>query len=200
MKIFAATLALALATTSASAQEHAHTPGMTHSPAQHGASAPAGGMAAHVAAGEGKLTEAGQATFAAIQEAVAILEADPKTDWSKVNIEVLRRHLVDMENVMTMANIETVPVPNGARFVVTGTGSVIPSIQKMIAGHAMTMDGSDDWKYTPTKTANGGTLEVTSTRPADAVKIQALGFAGLMARGNHHQPHHYGMAVGTMVH
>lgn len=153
MKILAATLALLLAGTTASAQDHNHSAGMTHSPAQHAApgAAKAAGMAAHVAAGEGKLTETGQATFAAIQEAVAILEADPKTDRSKVNIETLRRHLVDMENVMTMANIETVPVPNGARFVVTGTGSVIPSIQKMIAGHAMTMDGSDDWKYTPAR-------------------------------------------------
>src|SRR5438046_3161300 len=40
--------------------------------------------------------EPGQSAFAAIQEIVALLEADPGTDWTKVDIEALRRHLVDM--------------------------------------------------------------------------------------------------------
>ena len=44
-------------------------------------------------------TQPGQSAFAAIQEIVDILEADPKTDWSKVNIDALREHLVDMSNV-----------------------------------------------------------------------------------------------------
>src|SRR5665213_2414926 len=44
-------------------------------------------------------TQPGQSAFAAIQEIVAILEADPKTDWSRVNIEALRQHLIDMDNV-----------------------------------------------------------------------------------------------------
>ena len=44
-------------------------------------------------------TEAGQGAFAAIQEIVAILEADPDTDWSKVDIDALRQHLVDMNAV-----------------------------------------------------------------------------------------------------
>ena len=35
-------------------------------------------------------TMPGQDTFGAIQEIVRILEADPKTDWSKVNLEALR--------------------------------------------------------------------------------------------------------------
>ena len=44
-------------------------------------------------------TQPGQAASAAIQEIVGILEADPKTDWSKVNIEALRHHLIDMNKV-----------------------------------------------------------------------------------------------------
>lgn len=204
MKIFLAAIALALASSSALTQDHVtaerHT-GMDRIPRQGtSASKARNALPSHVPADEGKLTEAGQATFAAIQEAVAILEADPKTDWSKVNIEALRRHLVDMENVMTLSRIEMVPVSGGARFVVNGSGPVVPSIQRMIAGHSMTMDDSDDWKYVSAKTAQGGTLQVTATGPADAIKIRALGFAGLMARGSHHQPHHYGMAVGKMVH
>ena len=44
-------------------------------------------------------TQPGQGAFAAIQEIVEILAADPKTDWSKVNIDALRQHLIDMNNV-----------------------------------------------------------------------------------------------------
>ncbi len=34
--------------------------------------------------------EAGQSAFAAIHEIVVMLEGDPKTDWSKVDIDALR--------------------------------------------------------------------------------------------------------------
>ena len=40
-------------------------------------------------------TMPGQDAFGAIQEIVQILEADPKTDWSKVELEGLRQHLID---------------------------------------------------------------------------------------------------------
>ena len=69
-------------------------------------------------------TQAGQSAFAAIQEIVAILEADPKTDWSKVDIEALRQHLVDMDNVTLRAESKSEPVDGGLRFVVTGAGPV----------------------------------------------------------------------------
>ncbi len=39
------------------------------------------------------------AAFGAVQEIVEILEADPATDWSKVDIDALRQHLIDMDNV-----------------------------------------------------------------------------------------------------
>ncbi len=37
----------------------------------------------------------GQDAFGAIQEIVRVLESDPKTDWSKVDLEALRQHLGD---------------------------------------------------------------------------------------------------------
>ena len=39
-------------------------------------------------------TMPGQDAFGAIQEIVQMLAADPKTDWSKVNLEALRQHLL----------------------------------------------------------------------------------------------------------
>ena len=53
-----------------------------------------------------------------------ILEADPKTDWSKVDIEALRRHLIDMNNVTLYADVRSEPVEGGMRFTVTGAGAV----------------------------------------------------------------------------
>ena len=41
----------------------------------------------------------GQDAFGTIQEIVQILQSDPKTDWSKVNIDALRQHLIDMNEV-----------------------------------------------------------------------------------------------------
>ena len=51
-----------------------------------------------------------------IQEIVAMLAADPQTDWSKVNIEALREHLVDMDNVTLHAHATSEDVDNGVRF------------------------------------------------------------------------------------
>ena len=49
-------------------------------------------------------SETGQS---AIQEILPKLEADPRRDWSKVEIEALRQHLIDMNNVTLNAVVET---------------------------------------------------------------------------------------------
>ena len=60
--------------------------------------------AQHVHGGEGVVpTMPGQEAFGTIQEIVRILEADPATDWSKVNIGALREHLIDMDEVTMRA-------------------------------------------------------------------------------------------------
>ena len=46
----------------------------------------------------------GQDAFGAIQEILRILEADPGTDWSRVNIDALREHLIDMNEVTLHAD------------------------------------------------------------------------------------------------
>ena len=59
----------------------------------------------------------GQDTFGAIQEIVQILEADPATDWSKVNIAALREHLIDMNEVALHAVAAERPIRNGVEIV-----------------------------------------------------------------------------------
>jgi len=148
---------------------------------------------------DGKATEPGQAAFAAIQEIVQILEADPKTDWSKVDVEALRQHLIDMNNVTMVAQVESETINGGMRFIVTGEGAVRESIRRMTSAHAATMDGVGGWHFTAKETGGGSIFEVR-VPAADAAKLKGLGFIGVMTRGMHHQDHHLMIARGEHPH
>jgi hypothetical protein len=157
----------------------------------------AGGMATQSA---GAIpAQAGQGAFAAIQEIVEILEADPRTDWSKVDIGALQQHLIDMDNVTLRARVESTPIEGGIKFTVSGDGPVKQSIQRMVMAHAATMNGIGGWKMTAAETDTGATLSVT-TPVKDIKKLQALGFIGVMTRGMHHQEHHLMIARGERPH
>ena len=82
----------------------------------------------------------GQDAFGAIQEIVRILEADPKTDWSKVNLEALRQHLIDMSEVTLKADAVTKPIDGGIEVTVTGTGRTVEAIQRMVPAQAHQVD------------------------------------------------------------
>lgn len=144
-------------------------------------------------------TRAGQGAFAAIQEIVAILQADPATDWSKVNIDALRQHLIDMDNVTLRAGVTNEPIPDGMKFTVTGTGGVRDSIQRMTAAHAATIDGVNGWHFEATDTADGAVVLVHAPA-ADIPKLRGLGFIGVLTLGMHHQHHHLMIARGDGPH
>jgi hypothetical protein len=140
--------------------------------------------------------EPGQETFAAIGEIVGILTANPSTDWTKVSIEALRAHLIDMDNVMMMAKSATEKLPDGARFRVTGSGDVIGSIQRMTRSHFVVENVPGDWTITTSALSDGATVTVTSDIVSEAQRIQALGFFGILTLGSHHQRHHLMIAQG----
>ncbi|HLJ19723.1 MAG TPA: hypothetical protein VKU84_05970 [Stellaceae bacterium] len=144
-------------------------------------------------------TESGQAAFAAIQEIVGILEADPKTDWSKVNIEALRQHLIDMNNVTLAARVASEPVKGGMRYTVTGDGPVQDSIRRMVTAHAAAMDGIDGWRF-EAASADGGAVLTVRPPAKDMEKLRGLGFIGVLVRGMHHQMHHLMIARGEAPH
>ncbi len=145
--------------------------------------------------GAGGPAQPGQDAFAAIQEIVEILTADPKTDWSKVDIDALRRHLVDMNNVMLSAEVKNVPIEGGMRFDVTGEGPVRDSIRRMVHAHAQAMNGVDGWTFEAANIEGGASLAVRPP-PKDASKLRGLGFFGVLALGMHHQAHHLMIARG----
>ena len=149
-------------------------------------------------AGQGA-TEPGQGAFAAIQEIVELLEADPTTDWSKVNIDALRQHLIDMDNVTLRADVKSEPIDSGMRFNVSGSGPVEDSIQRMLTAHAATMNGAGGWTFTASETDTGAILNVV-TPAKDVMKLRGLGFLGVMTRGMHQQMHHMMIARGENPH
>jgi hypothetical protein len=145
-------------------------------------------------------TEGGQSAFAAIQEIVALLSADPSTDWSKVDIDALRNHLVDMDELTRNALAATTDIENGLSIRVTGENRTLRAIRNMVPAHAAELDKIAGWSVQAQTTEDGATLTVVSSDPAEVRKIRALGFFGLMATGAHHQEHHWAMATGAMVH
>ena len=158
------------------------------------------GMDHAVTAAETMPKEPGQSSFAAIQEIVTILDADPKTDWSKVDIEALRQHLIDMSNVTLLARVQTAAAADGMIFSVSGDGKVKDSIRRMTAGHEDAMNGVSNWRFVAEPTSSGANLTVIPPDQASAVKLRALGFIGIMARGMHHQEHHLMIAKGLSPH
>ena len=144
--------------------------------------------------------ETGQAAFAAIQEIVAMLDANPATNWAKVDIEALRQHLIDMNNVTISAAVESAEVEDGTRFSVSGEGPVRESVRRMVMAHAATMTGVDGWTFVAESSDKGAILTVSPPDQASMVKLRALGFIGVMARGMHHQQHHWMLATGMDPH
>lgn len=167
---------------------------MDHSKMDHAA------MMAMMSGAPAGVTEGGQSAFAAIAQIVEVLNADPTTDWSKVNIEALRQHLIDMDNVTLRAVVVAAPTPTGATFTVTSPDTAVQaSIQRMVKAHAATMYGANGWTLTASETAGGMVLDVSGTA-ADAAKINGLGFIGVLTLGMHHQAHHLMIAKGMNPH
>lgn len=184
MPRFVAAFGLLLALSAASAaQDHQHTPGMTHP----GAPTP---------------KEGGQSAFTAIAEIVKMLDADPRTDWSKVNVEALRQHLIDMDEVTLRAQVTAEPVEGGARFTVTGSGRTLDAIRRMTKSRAATGTPDNSVRMSVEEISNGVRFTAVAGNPADAravARIRGLGFIGVVAIGDHHAPHHLGIASGSMA-
>jgi hypothetical protein len=145
----------------------------------------------------GQPTLPGQDAFGAIQEIVRILDADPKTDWSTVNLEALRQHLIDMNEVTLKADAAPRRIEGGLDIAVTGTGRTLVAIQRMLPEWAKMANGHSGWTAKATALPNGERLTVTATTPKEVDHIRGLGFIGLLASGSWHQPHHLAMARGT---
>lgn len=144
----------------------------------------------------------GQDAFGAIAEIVRILDADPTTDWAKVDVERLRQHLVDMNEVVLRSIVHATPVPGGLAMAITGSARTEQAIRAMVVPHATELDRTPSYTA-KTETVPGGVrLTVTARKSDDSklvARIRGLGFAGLMTEGAHHHAHHLAMARGQAL-
>lgn len=178
-----AALFLTVGMTSASFAQHAGHTG--HASAQSGSTLP---------------TERGDATFAAITEIVQILGQDPETDWSRVNIEALRTHLVDMSVLISDAIVVTDVTPKGITMQVSRTGRAGEAVSRMVPAHGPVLAFETGWASEISIGDEAITWTVTALTEAQAQQIKALGFFGLMATGDHHRAHHIAIAKDSPSH
>lgn len=165
----------------------------------HGGMDQHGGMHGQQSGAAGAPAMPGQDAFGTIQEIVQILQADPSTDWSKVNITALREHLIDMNEVTLHAAASERMTDNGIEIAITGDGRTRDAIKRMVPAHVRELTGNG-WNATTADLPNGVTLTVTANDAVPLAKLRALGFIGIMVQGGHHQPHHLMMAKGELVH
>jgi hypothetical protein len=149
-----------------------------------------------------KLTEAGNDAFGTIQEVIRRLNSDPNTDWSKVNLEALRQHLQDM-NDMTL-NVEVISqkaIHNGLEVVLRPTTDrAALALDKVFKAHLLQFKKDTGWNMKVVKNNGQYTILTTSDNTKDEAKIRGLGYIGLMVYGDHHQRHHWAMATGNNPH
>jgi len=87
----------------------------------------------------------GQDAFGAIQEIVVILDADPNTEWSKVDIAALREHLIDMNEVALHAAAAETKLANGVDIAVTGEARTLAAVRRMVPAQARQLQRMNGW-------------------------------------------------------
>lgn len=143
----------------------------------------------------------GQDAYGAISEIVRLLDADPSTDWSKVDIESLRQHLIDMNVVTLQSRVVQRAVPGGVDMTITGDGRTEAAIRRMVSAHARQL-GAEGMTASSEAVAGGVHFVVTATDPTNVrlvSRIRGLGFIGIMTVGAHHAVHHMAMARGMSM-
>ena len=146
------------------------------------------------------LTMPGNEIFGTIQEVVHTLEADSDTDWSKVSLEALRQHLLDMKAFTEEVSVESQQnIENGIVIQVKPeTERAVGALKRLFKMHPAMLKEEKGWEMIPKQNKNGWTITVTTKDKSEIEKIRALGYIGLLAEGAHHQFHHWMIATGQI--
>ncbi len=155
----------------------------------------------HMKQGSSPLTMPGNEIFGTIQEVIHKLEANPNTDWSKVNLEALRQHLLDMKAFTEEVDVvDKKPIADGVEIHVRPhTKQAEGALKRLFSIHPKMLKQEEGWDMTAKQNGNQlWTITCTTRKPSEVEKIRALGYIGLLAEGSHHQLHHWMIATGQM--
>ncbi len=124
------------------------------------------------------LTMPGNEIFGTIQEVVQKLEADPKTDWSKVDLEALRQHLLDMKAFTEEVDvISKRPITNGVKIEVRPqTKRAVIALKHLFSMHPAMLKMEKGWDMEATQNGDQWTITCTTRESAEVEKIRALGY------------------------
>ena len=142
----------------------------------------------------------GQEALGAVQEVVGLLMADPETDWTEISIARLRRHLIDLDDLMLHADVAERPSAGGLAAVVRGRDRTLAAVRRLVPAHAEKMTGFRDWKVSARDDGESIQVKLTSDDPAEVEVVRALGFFGFMASGVHHPHQLMAVARGRGMH
>jgi len=148
------------------------------------------------------LTEPGNDAFGTIQEVVRTLRENPHTDWTRVNLEALRQHLVDMDNFTKhVSEISKHNIQSGVELEVRADSEAASqSLARALSAHPRMIKDEFGWDIAVSGNGPVYRMRVTSPRPQDVEQIRGLGYIGIMALGQHHQMHHWMIATGGNPH
>ncbi len=138
----------------------------------------------------------GQDALEAVQEVVAYLLMDPTTDWNEVEITRLRRHLLDMDELMMRAEVQEDEVAGGLRITVGGGEETRGAARRVVPEHARRLDGFRGWRVELDEAGEDLALSVTSDEADEVEIIRALGFFGFLASGVRAPQRHLAVARG----
>ncbi|MFP4622528.1 MAG: hypothetical protein ACLFM7_14565 [Bacteroidales bacterium] len=146
------------------------------------------------------LTMPGNEVFGTIQEVVQKLEADPDTDWSEVDLEALRQHLLDMKAFTEEVEVlSKKPVENGVKIQVRPKSKqAVGALKRLFSMHPAMLKKEKGWEMKTQKQGKQWTIICTTDEQTEVDRIRALGYIGLLAEGAHHQRHHWMIATGEM--
>ena len=170
--------------------------------AQHHAHSPKKGTTQSEASRSAMLQAPGQAVFGTVQEAIRRLEADSTTDWSQVDVDRLRQHLLDMHQVALNVAVEgKTPIQRGVRIRIRPRKEAArASLRRVLDAHPMMLKQETGWTMKVEEQGDTYVLRVTTDDPNETAKIRALGYMGLLAYGQHHQRHHWQLVRGKHPH
>lgn len=146
------------------------------------------------------LTETGNDIFGTIQEVVHELEANSDTDWSQVNLEALRQHLLDMKAFTEEVEVlRKSPLEKGIEITVRPQSKrAVQAMKKLLSMHPDMIQQEKGWKMDAQQDGNNWIITCTTDEETEVEKIRALGYIGLLVEGAHHQLHHWMIATGRM--
>lgn len=145
-------------------------------------------------------SQPGDAGFAAIAEIVQLLARDPETPWERVDIDALRTHLVDMNQLVLAADVADEWVPDGLRMRISRAGAGGQAATRMVPSHGPVLVAETGWSSQVEVSDDQIVWTVRGASEREALRIRALGFFGLMVTGDHHQAHHLALARGETAH